>query len=75
MTDEFEKQLIENIKDYCARIVSSARVIMNDIDYYRHHRSWYEIDEMVKKIEKYYVKLAGDWALLKDITTKQKVIK
>jgi len=28
---------------------------------------------MVEKIEKYYVKLAGDWALLKDITTKQKV--
>ena len=72
---EFEEQLIENIKDYCARIISFARIIMNDIDYYRHHRPWNEIDEMVEKIEKYYVKLAGDWALLKDITNKQKVIR
>jgi len=70
--DTWIECLIENIKDYCGRVVASAHIIMNDIHLGMHERTAELINDEVRKLEKYAKKLAADWELLKNLMKKQK---
>ena len=61
-----DRDLINNIK-YCAsKIEATARLIRTSIDNWEHPRVTNEIDEYIKKLTKYIVKIMGEWEWLKE---------
>ncbi len=60
-----EKGLMEYIKYYAGMIESSARMIKENINGFKHPRIRNEIEYHIKKLEEYVKKLTGEWEMLK----------